>query len=259
MHHFGAEVRLAREAAGKSQAELGELVPCDKGTVSRIESGLTVPDEHFADVCSTVFRNPWFGRFWRDSQTWGHEVPGFLPFADYEGEALALWLFEHTYIPGLLQTEDYARAVLERHPHVTTDEVSERVAKRMKRQAVLNREACPLVWVLLDENVLRREVGNAKIMHDAVSQLAALAEKPRVTVQLLPGTGAHVGLQGSMAMAETAGTTVVNLDDFTDGRTTDSPIIVAHAAERFDTLRSDAYRRSESLVMIEESAERWTT
>jgi hypothetical protein len=240
-------------------SELGELVPCDKATVSRIEAGLTLPDAHFAEVCVTAFRNEWFVRFWRDSQSWGHEVPGFKPFADYEAEAVALWLFEHTYIPGLLQTEDYARSVLERHPHVTSDEVTERVAARIVRQSVLDRETSPLLWVLLDENVLQREVGNAKIMHDAIEHLAALAARPRVTVQLLPGTGAHVGLQGAMAMAETPDTTMVNLDDFTDGRTTDSPIIVAHASERFDTLRSDAYRRSDSLVMIEESAERWAT
>src|ERR1700691_410666 len=112
---------------------------------------------------------------------------------------MALWLFEHTMIPGLLQTEDYARSVLERHPHVTADEVSERVAARIARQSLLDREKPPLVWALLDENVLRREVGNEKIMRDAISHLAALAARPRVTVQLLPGTGAHVGLQGSMA------------------------------------------------------------
>jgi hypothetical protein len=60
-------------------------------------------------------------------------------------------------------------------------------------------------------------------------------------------------------MAETPDACVVNLEDFADGRTTDSPIIVAQVNERFDTLRSDAYRRSESLTMLEESAERWTT
>ena len=260
MHHFGAEVRRAREAAGMSQSELGDLVPCDKATVSRVKAGLTVPDSHFAEVCSAAFANEWFSRFWADSQTWDASFPEqFREFAEYESEATALWLFEHTLVPGLLQTEDYARTVLGRHPHVTPGEVTERVAARMARQSVLDREALPLLWVLLDENVLRREVGNGKIMHDQISHLAALAARPRVTVQLLPGTGAHAGLQGAMAMAETPDACVVNLEDFADGRTTDSPIIVAQVNERFDTLRSDAYRRSESLTMLEESAERWTT
>ena len=88
--------------------------------------------------------------------------------------------------------------------------------------------------------------------------LAAVAARPKVTVQLLPGKGAHVGLQGAMNMAETPEACVVNLDDFTDGRTTDSPVTVAQASERFDTLRSEAYRASESLAMIESAAETWT-
>jgi transcriptional regulator with XRE-family HTH domain len=262
MHHFGAEVRRAREAAGMSQSELGDLVPCDKATVSRIEAGLTVPDAHFAEVCDTAFPQSggWFSRFWRDSQSWDATYPEqFRAFAEYESEATSLWLFEHTLVPGLLQTEDYAREVLSRHPHVTPDEVAERVAARIARQSVLDREMPPLVYVLLDENVLRREVGDAKIMHDQIGHLAALAARPRLTVQLLPGTGAHAGLQGAMAMAETPDACVVNLEDFADGRTTDSPILVAQVNERFDTLRSDAYRRSESIMMLEEGAERWAT
>ncbi len=242
-----------------TQAELGELVPCDKATVSRIESGLTVSDGHFAVVCSTAFHNEWFSRFWADSQAWGATFPAeFREYAEYEAEATALWLFEHTMIPGLIQTEDYARAVLERHVHVTPMEVTERLGARMARQSVLNRENPPTVWALLDENVLRREVGNAKIMSEQLRHLAAVAARPKVTVQLLPGKGAHVGLQGAMNMAETPEACVVNLEDFVDGRTTDSPVAVAQASERFDTLRSEAYRASESLAMIESAAETWT-
>jgi transcriptional regulator with XRE-family HTH domain len=261
MHHFGAEVRRARETAGMTQSELGELVPCDKATVSRIEAGLTAPDAHFAAVCDTAFPQAggWFSRFWADSQTWESTFPAqFRAFAEYEAEATSLWLFEHSLIPGLLQTEAYAHAVLSRHPHVTDAEITERVAARMARQAVLDRDDPPLVWTLLDENVLHREVGNAKIMGAALEHLAMLAARPKVTVQLLPGKDVHAGLQGAMAMAETPDACVVNLEDFADGRTTDSPIIVAQVNERFDTLRSDAYRRSDSLRMIQEAAERWT-
>ncbi|HEY0935144.1 MAG TPA: Scr1 family TA system antitoxin-like transcriptional regulator [Trebonia sp.] len=115
----------------------------------------------------------------------------------------------------------------------------------------------PIVYILLDENVLRREVGDAKIMSEALDHLAALAARPRISVQTLPGKGAHAGLQGAIALAETPGAVVVNLEDFTDGRTTDSPVTVARASERLDTLRSDAYRASESLTMIEKAAEQW--
>ena len=234
-------------------------MPCDKATVSRIEAGLTVPDKHFAEVCSAAFRNDWFTRFWADSQAWDATFPAqFREYAEYEAEATSLWTFEHTIMPGLLQTEHYARAVLERHVHVTPAEVTERLAARMARQSVLDRDNPPTLWVLLDENVLRREIENAKIMSEQLRHLAAIAARPKVTVQLLPGTGAHVGLQGAMNMAETPEACVVNLEDFTDGRTTDSSVTVAQVSERFDMLRSEAYRASESLAMIESAAETWT-
>jgi Domain of unknown function (DUF5753) len=96
----------------------------------------------------------------------------FREFATYEAAAIALWTFQHTLMPGLLQTEDYARAVLERHPGTTPEQVTQRVAARMARQSVLDRDRPPRFWVLLDENALHREVGGAKIMHDQISHLA---------------------------------------------------------------------------------------
>ncbi len=178
-----------------SQSELGALVPCDKSAVSRVEAGLTSPDEAFARACDAAFpqMGGWFIRFWQDSQTWGAAFPPALrEFAAYEAEAVALWTFEHSLVPGLLQTEAYARAVLERHPHVTAEQVTERVAARLARQA-LDRDEPPLFWVLLDESVLHREIGGAKIMCDQLSQLADMARRPTVTVQVVPRAGAHVG------------------------------------------------------------------
>jgi transcriptional regulator with XRE-family HTH domain len=260
MHHFGSEVRRAREAAGMSQSELGALVPCDKSAVSRIEAGLIAPDESFARACDTAFpnMNGWFTRFWKDSQTWGAVFPPSLrEYATYEAEAVALWWFEHTLMPGLLQTEDYARAVLERHYDVTSEQVTERVAARLARQAVLDRENPPRFWVLLDENVLHREIGGAKIMHEQLCHLAEMAARPRITVQVIPRVGAHVGLSGAFSVAETPETQVAYVDHIADAMTTDSPAIVAMISERFDVLRSEAYRRSESLTLIEEMTEKW--
>jgi transcriptional regulator with XRE-family HTH domain len=261
MHHFGSEVRRAREAAEMTQSELGDLVPCDKATVSRTESGLTSPDEAFARACDAAFpaMNGWFARFWKDAQTWGAAFPASLrEFAAYEAQAIGLWTFEHTVMPGLLQTEEYARAVLERHPNTTADQAAERAAARLARQWVLNRDDPPLFWVLLDENVLHREIGGAKIMRDQLSHLAGMARRPNITVQVIPRLGAHVGLSGAFVMAETRDSHVVYLDHIADGMTTDSPAIVTQVSTRFDTLRTDAFRGADSLMMIEEMAEKWT-
>jgi transcriptional regulator with XRE-family HTH domain len=260
LHHFGSEVRRAREAAGMTLTELGALVPCDNSTVSRIESGLIAPDAHFAEVCDVTFSEMrgWFTRFYTDSQGWGAAFPPALrEFAAYEAEAVALWTFEHSLIPGLLQTEAYARAVLSRHPHVTADQVTERVAARMARQSVLDRYDPPVFWVLIDESVLHREVGDAKVMADQLGRLAAAADQPTVTVQLVSRAGAHVGLLGAFVLAETADAHVAYLDHIADGVTTDSPAIVGQVSTRFDVLRTEAFKGSESRTMIEAAAESW--
>jgi DNA-binding XRE family transcriptional regulator len=260
MHHFGSEVRRAREAAGMSQTDLGALVPCDKATVSRIEAGLTAPDEAFAKACDVAFprMDGWFWRFWKDSQGWGSAfTPALREFAEYEAEARTLRTFEHSVIPGLLQTDDYAREVLSRHPHVTPAQVTERVAARMARQSVLGRDDPAVFWVLMDESILHREIGSPKIMADQLDKLAEMARRATVTVQLVPGKGAHIGMMGAFMLAETPDASVVYLDHFADGMTTDSPAIVATVSMRFDVLRTEALRGSESQEIIEAAAEIW--
>jgi transcriptional regulator with XRE-family HTH domain len=260
MHHFGSEVRRARETAGLTQTELGDLVPCDKATVSRIEAGLTPPDEGFARACDTAFPGlaGWFTRFYKDSQGWGSAfTPALREFAEYEAEAETLRTFEHSVIPGLLQTEGYAREVLSRHPHVTPDQVTERVAARLKRQEVLDRDEPPVFWILMDESIVHREIGSPKVMADQLERLAECAARPNVTVQLVPGKGAHIGMMGAFILAETPDANVVYLDHFADGMTTDSPAIVATVSTRFDVLRTEALRGSESLHIIEATAETW--
>jgi transcriptional regulator with XRE-family HTH domain len=262
LHHFGSEVRRAREAAGLTLAELGALVPCDNSTVSRIESGLISPDAHFAEVCDEAFpeMSGWFTRFYTDSQGWGAAFPPALrEFAAYEAEAVTLWTFEHSLIPGLLQTPGYARAVLSRHPHVTDDQVAERVAARMARQAVLDRDEPPVFWVLIDESALHREIGNSEIMADQLGRLMTVAERPTVTIQLVSRIGAHVGLLGAFVIAETDDSHVAYLDHIADGVTTDSPAIVGQVSTRFDVLRTEAYKGTESLKMIEAAAESWNS
>jgi transcriptional regulator with XRE-family HTH domain len=255
--HFGAEVRRAREAAGMTQQELGDLASADKSTVSRIEAGFTSPDERFARTCADTFGNPWFLRFWKDSRTWDTLAPPVREFTVYEQEAVVLWCIEHTLVPGLFQTEAYARAVIEKHVDVTPDQVPGRVRARLAKQAVLNREAPPRYWVLIDEQVLYRKVAGPEVMAAQLVRLAELARRPNITVQVLSRDSVHTGLSGAFAAAQTADNLVIYKDDFTDGTTTDIPAAVSQAITRFDILRSEAYRRSESLEIIDKAEQEW--
>jgi hypothetical protein len=245
-----------------TQSELGESVPCDTATVSRVENGVTFPpDDAFPQACDRAFPDMqgWFVRFWKDSQTWGSAVfpVSLREFAAYEAEAVTLWAFEHSLVPGLLQVEAYALAVLERHPDTTPEQAGERAAARIARQAVLDRDRPPRFWVLMDESALLREVAPRKVMAEQLGHLAGMARRTSVTIQLIPATGAHVGLSGAFAVAETPDTTVAYIDHAADAMTTDSPATVALVCSRFDWLRTEAYRGSESLALIEEAADRW--
>jgi transcriptional regulator with XRE-family HTH domain len=259
MHHFGAEVRIAREAAGMTCQELGDLAHADKSTVSRIEGGFTAPDENFAKVCAETFHNPWFLRFWKDSRTWDALPPSLQKFAVYEQQAVILWSFEHSLIPGLLQTEDYARSVIEKHIDVTPEQIPERVQLRIGRQAVLAREIPPRYWVLVDQQALEREVAGPKIMAEQLRHLAIMARRPNIAVQVVPNrgmTGAHTLLSGAFNIAQTSDTIVAYVNHAAESMTTDSPTVVATLTTRFDTLRTEAHKGSESIALIEEMADR---
>jgi transcriptional regulator with XRE-family HTH domain len=245
-----------------TQSELADLVPCDTATVSRVENGVTFPpDDSFARACADTFGNEWFLRFWKDSQTWGAAVfpQSLREFAAYEAEAVTLWLCEHSVLPGLLQVESYAFAVLERHPDTDSEQAAERAAARIARQSVLERDRPPRVWVLIDESAMYREVAAPKVMADQMVRLAELAKRPNITVQLIPRKGAHVGLSGAFAVVETPETTVAYIDHQADAMTTDSPATVALLCSRFDSLRTEAFRGSESLALIEQAADRWAS
>jgi Domain of unknown function (DUF5753) len=96
-------------------------------------------------------------------------------------------------------------------------------------------------------------------MAEQMAHLADMARRTHVTIQLIPRKGSHVGLSGGFAVAETPETTVAHIDHGADAMTTDSPATVALMCSRFDSLRTEAFRGSESLALTEEAAERWAS
>ena len=262
MAFFGAEVRRARLAARMSLADLGALAFCDASTVSRYESADLPPDETFAATCDRAFpaAGGWFTRFFTAHWTWDASPfpAAFRSFAADEARASALYLFEPSLMPGLLATGNYSRAVLSRHPNVGEDLVTARVAGRMARQAVLDREDPPLLWAVMDDAVLTRCIGSPEITSEALFHLAKMARRPNIVVQVLDAPGAHVGLQGAFTIAEVTGAAVsVNIDDITDGRVSSDAATITEASVRFRWLQSEALPAGASLELIERWAEVW--
>jgi transcriptional regulator with XRE-family HTH domain len=265
MHFFGAEVRRARVAAGLTLTDLGARVPCDASTVSRIEAGFLSPTKRFAEVCDELFpqMGGWFTRFYADSRKWNGPYPEwFRPFVEYEQGAKSLRWYEPLLVPGLLQTESYAREVLRgAQPDASDEEIEQQVAARLERQQILARDDPPHYWVVVDEGVLHRKIGDSKTTCDQLWHMARMADRPKISVQVIPfDAGARTGLLGHFVIADLGeSTSIAYLETAITGQVVEAPSVVSQAGLIFDTLRSEALPRAASRNLIVKVAEeRWT-
>jgi DNA-binding XRE family transcriptional regulator len=254
VRYFGRQVRRARRAAGWTLAEFGQRIGYDSGQISRIENGKRPPTELFAQMCDRAFpeRDGWFGEFYAESRTWIATPPWFRSWVEHEQRATILRIWQLGVLSGLLQTADYARAILAVNPGVTDDEVGARLAARLERQAILTRNDPPTGWFLVDEAALRRRIGPPDVMAAQLGHLLAVARLPNVTIQLVPST-AHAGLLGGFALTDRA----AYVETAVAGQVFEDPEIIVGLLTRFDTLRSEAFRGSESLALIERMCEEW--
>lgn len=189
----------------------------------------------------------------------GESFPlAFRSFTEDEKRAVDLFIFEHSLVPGLFQTGEYARAILGTHPNTNDDMVQERVTGRLARQEILSREepAPPRVWALLDEVALRRRIGDTRIMYDQHARLLELSDMPNVTIQVIEGLEGHVGLLGAFTIAEWPGQGgIVNLEDIADGRVCEDPAVVAQVRLTFRAMQTEALHVRASRDLIARMAE----
>jgi len=211
---FGAELRYYRERAGLSQTDLAALVNVSHDVISKIETGERPPAKDFPERLDTVpalDSRGGLARLWSNLRKGlrHRAVPGwFQPWAHIEAVATILRTYQPLLVPGLFQTEDYARAILAARPGSKHDDLDDEVAARIGRQAILARADAPQLWSVVDEGVLHRCVGGPKVMHDQLEHLADRAENPRTTIQVIPASaGAHAGLLagGRAAVTRSAG------------------------------------------------------
>jgi DNA-binding XRE family transcriptional regulator len=254
VQYFGRQVRRARQAAGWTLAEFGQRIGYDPGQISRIENGKRQPTELFAQMCDRVFpgREGWFSEFYAESRTWIATPPWFRSWVEHEQSAAALRIWQPGVLSGLLQTEDYARAILGVNPGVTDDQVDARLAARLARQKTLTSEDPPAVWFLVDEAALRRNVGSPELMAAQLARLTGVARLPNATIQVVPNI-AHAGLLGGFALTERA----AYVETAVAGQVFEDTEIIAGLLTRFDTLRNEALRASESLIFLEMTCEEW--
>jgi hypothetical protein len=182
---------------------------------------------------------------------------------DIEPRAKQLRSFQPNVVPGLLQTEDYARAVFSTRFGITDEEVEKRVASRLSRQEILARGGPLKFWAIVDEWVLRRPTGGPPVMLEQINKLIEAARQPHMVIRIVPASvGVHEGLYGGgFAIADLdGGASIGQQEGAVHGG---QPIREAEDLESlnlvWDTLRDEALPRSASLALLEEAAKSWSS
>ncbi|GAA1923222.1 helix-turn-helix domain-containing protein [Streptantibioticus ferralitis] len=256
---FGEVLRDARERAGWSQGDLAGKIPCDRSLITRVETGARVPQEDFAKACDELLgTDGLLLRLWRRIDWYpAVEHPDwFRRRASMDAVAVALRVFQEHFIPGLLQTEVYARALF---AQVESEEelLEERVAARMSRQQRFLSDQGPLLVAVLDESSIRREVGGPDVMRKQCAHLLAIGERPNIRIQVAPFSLAHlVPPNTSMSLITLPdGHEWVYSESLDRGHFSDDPAAIARHARTYDLLRADALSARDSATLISDAME----
>lgn len=187
-------------------------------------------------------------------------MPWFREWVSIEQEAASLRSFQPLVVPGLLQTEEYARALHEGASPLVGDAMEQQVAARMARQVVLDRPAPPQFVAVLDHSVLTRAVGGPKVMREQLAHLVEVGRRPRVHLHLVPETvGAYPGLNGAFVLATPAdGDDVGYLDNQLHGTIVERHADVKSLRQTWESVRAEAMPHGATLAAITEAAKRWS-
>jgi transcriptional regulator with XRE-family HTH domain len=266
------ELRRLRDRAGLTCEEVGGQLECSGTRISRIETGkigvspgdvrellevygVTGPDATaLVQLAREARRKGWW-------HTYGKLLPSwFEAYVGLETEAVRFRDFQPLVIPGLLQTEDYARAVLRAAPTAgPADEIDRLVALRMERQGVLSRQDPPDLWIVLGEGALRTRVGDDAVMRAQLRYLADVADRPNVTLQVLPFTTAAyvdpVSLFTILEFDQPADPAVVYLEHLTGCLFVEEEAEVRRYRVVFDHLCAESLGTRQSIELISRLSE----
>ncbi|WP_308364341.1 MULTISPECIES: helix-turn-helix transcriptional regulator, partial [unclassified Streptomyces] len=202
----GEQVAVCRVAQGLTQRALAEKVVMDIETLASIEQGRRVLMPDVAERMDRILGLPGLLSVAANRMPEVDMIPAWAEeYMEREFEALALSWYDTLTVPGLLQTEEYARAVLGcRVPYHGEDWIELQTARRIKRQEILRRPAPPTLSFVIWEAALRDRIGGSEVYREQVRHLRACADRPGIALQVLPlGITAHAGLNGPFTLLET--------------------------------------------------------
>ncbi|MCZ1008060.1 helix-turn-helix domain-containing protein [Streptomyces lydicus] len=258
---LGAELRHKREEAGLTQEELGKPLFVSGSFIGQLEAGTRRMQMEYAVKIDEILGTD--GYFARNCEaaTKSKYPDHFAEAAEAEAIATSIREYAPQLIPGLLQTKAYAWAVCRAYQPTAPDAViEETVTARLERTRLLDHPTTPLLWVVLDEAVLRRKTGSPVVMAEALWHVVELVRKHRIIVQALPfSAGAHAALEGSLKlMAFADAPPLAYLDGLGTGQLLDDPATVARYELAYDLVGASALSPEASLALIESAAEAYS-
>ncbi|MFF9068002.1 Scr1 family TA system antitoxin-like transcriptional regulator [Streptomyces sp. NPDC014891] len=249
LDYYGSELRRLREAAGLGQSQLGGVVFCTGSLIGQIETAKKVPTRDFSERIDAALMTGGFftrlvGLVLRSQlPTW------FQPYAEMEAKAAYISTYQCQLVYGLLQTPAYARAVLGVEH---SDRLDEMVAARVERQRILERDRPPVVWVVLDEAALTREIGGRHVMRAQLEYLLTFASEPWVQIQVLPfKAGEHAAVMGSFTLLRFDGDPdLFYAESYDMGHMTANPEVMRERSVGYARLQATALSVEDSAELI---------
>ncbi|GAA3230274.1 helix-turn-helix domain-containing protein [Streptomyces thermocoprophilus] len=270
---LGQELRRLRELKGMTAEEVAERLLVSQSGISRLENGRrSISQRDVRDLCNVYEVEDQrivdsLMQMAKDSrqQGWWHTF-GDIPYSVYIGletDAASLRVYDPQVVPGLLQTRQYAEALIAGAlPETAPADIEKRVQVRMRRQERITAAENPLrLWTVLDEAALKRVVGNRTIMREQLEHLMEQSQLPHVTVQVIPfEMGAHPGLNGQYAILEfpdAADSSVVYIEGVTSDLYLEKANDVQKYSVMYEHLRAQALNVEQSLQFISKIAKEY--
>ena len=274
LRRLAAELRRLRAEAGYSREQVEEHTGVNEGTLYRLETARARPQRRtlialldlyhveapLRDDLIELARSA-DGQGWARPHRW--QLPGeYSAYISFEAEARAVHNYESLFVPGLLQTEGYGRAMVAGVlPAATTAEINERVEARAERQKLLDGDGPLELWAVVDEAAIRRVTGGPAVMRDELSHVLDMMDRPNVTVQIITfDSGAHPGMPGAfvhMEFRDKLDPELVYVDTLAGDIFLEADEDIRRYRDMFDHLRAGALSPADSARLIAAVRDGW--
>nr|WP_311765284.1 helix-turn-helix transcriptional regulator [Streptomyces zingiberis] len=251
---FGQSMKALRRRTGMEREEFGRRLGYAPSTIASFEQGRRIPSPRTIDRADELLGADGLLTVWKEQVERAQYPVFFQGMAELEKECIELLMYDTHVVNGLLQTEEYMRALLAmRRPNLDPETVDQRVSARLNRRIIFDRRPAPLLSFVMDEAVLRHRYGGSGVLHRQLEHLLLVGRKPNVEIQVMPlDCEDNAGVNGPFTVVTRKdGKKFVYCETHASSTLETDPAQTALAAARYGIIRSQALSPRESLDFIE--------